>query len=956
MRSTLAVTVSCLVSCGSAQQRSVALQVDRARAEAALAAPARATFALVAVPLIDPEAPLQLLSTDDGEERALWGPLRLTFDDGQPVVVGEAPRSAIIAVTQTDAREPWLFVTEDGAAWSATRFDGTLRRLDHEAGARVTALSLNSHGAIALATDDKSVFFATSDGIMRAPEALRGPLISAAFSSADRGWIIEQPGRLFEVRDRGRTLVDRSLDGEAALELWASPQQTLIRTPSAWLALGPDQRWHIVAEPLRTEQWRPITDSLANSIALSAALEPTRGRALALALGAAALSDGTLAMFDRAHDGEVVFLRAESVRRVSAPCSAAVLHTFGERVVLECTDADSGLARFFIGSERGFEPLGAPREPLGSLLASNVHIARDGSAIVIEQGCDGSRNDSVSAHATVLCVLDHGHSPRPVVVTTAVGRVRAVRASRVLFDPGTPSSGMSRDWYLADLASLTPVPVEQPAHWTHVTLDAEGAVIATGPDGRSFVRAAPGRPIEQSALPARNARVFSIDAQRLVAAAPPAYWLSEDQGRSWSPLTVGVDGAASIRVDPRLVRARTASLLGAASETDSCASYACLVGDGLVLAERSWLHVSPIQAARYGPQSVEASFVEPQRGPDQRVFFCGPFEALSHRAHHSPSTRDERWGGAPGSRGWIAVDERERRLRFRWVSLEQERIVHRQSAWSTVPPIEHAPSTPTGVTPAPIDYRLRLATSMFAIVERCAGHDACDVLFAPSDATVRSIATPALALSGTRWRGELVLAERTNDHGFALWIARTERTALRVALDTRAGADAVLAFDRHGNLIARRSFAWAENACAMRALGFDGGQLGIVCAPSDRPTSLQFFSLTGGERTLQADLSAPSPCDPRSPSASWMVSTGAGWAPLFYVFGLGVPFELGVRAHWSLDGAGPCMRELRLDPHGIATQLQSQLRASLRIRARGDTFEAELIGRSTVERVQCDAR
>jgi len=954
VRTVLLVAASALSGCGAAQQRAVSARLDRPALGGASAAPVRASFALVAVPLIDPEAPLQMVALDDGSQRALWGPLRLSFDDGQPVVVGEAPRSAMIAATQTEASEPWLFVTEDGAAWSARTFDGPLRRLPNEAGARVSALSSDSHGAIALSTEDKSVFFATSDGVARAPESLRGPVIAAAFSSADRGWIIEQPGRLFEVRDRGRTLVDRSLTGEAALDVWASPERSLIRAPTAWLTLAQDQRWRAAPEPLRPERWRPVTDSLANSIALSAALEPTRGRALALSLGAVALSDGSLAMFDRAREGEVVFLRAESVRRVTAPCSKAVLHAFGERVVLECGDEDSGLARFFVGSERGFEPLGAPREPLGSLQASNVHIAPDGSAIVIEQGCSGASKDLVTSRAGVLCVLDHGHSPRPVVVPTTVSRVRAVRASRVLFDQGSLLAGMSRDLQLADLSSLSPIAVEHSASWTHATLDAEGAVIAALPGQRSFVRAAPGRPHERRALPARDARVLSIDAQRLVAAAPPDYWLSEDQGRSWTQLALAIDGAASIRIDPRSIRARASSLLGAASEADSCASYACVIGDGLILAERSWLRAPPIQSARAGSQRVDVSPVDPQRGPDQRVFFCGQLEALSRRSH--TSARDERWGGAPGSRGWIAVDEREQRLRVRWVALERDRAVQRQSALSTLAPIEPAQSAVTSGTSTPIDYRLRLATSAFALIERCAGPGACDVLFAPSNGPVRSIVTPALALSGARWRGELLLAESTNDQGFALWIARTERTSARVALETRAGADAVLAFDARANLVARRSFAWAEDACSTRALAFDQGELGIVCARNDRPAALQFFSLTGAERTLRADLSAPSACDGREPSASWMVSTSAGWAPLFYVLGLGVPFEHGVRARWSLGPSGPCLRELRVDHHETGARLQSSLRAALRIRPRGDSFEAELIGRSSVERALCDAR
>lgn len=907
---------------------------------------------IVAVPLVEGAPTLDVLGADDGRTRAIWGPFRVAFDDGQPVVVGEAPRVAIIAATRTRDGGDWLFVTRDGAAWTAPSFSGPLHRLDDEAGGRVRALSRETHGAVALSAADNSVLFASADGVRRAPESLRGPVVDATFASAEQGWIVEQPGRLLEVRDRGRTLVDRSLGDDAALELHSNGGALRVRSPRAWLSLGDDQRWHAQQAPAPLQA---APEHSGNAIALSAALEPTRGRALALSLGAVALSGRVLAMMDRSGDGEIVFLHADSARRVDAPCVSGVLHPFGERVVVECGDDTSGLARFFVGSERGFEPVGGPREPLGPLPANLVHVARDGTAIVIEQGCNGSRKDQPAERATVLCVLDHGHSPRPIALTAPVSRVREVRASRVLFEQGSLLSGMSRDMHVANIGSLSPVAIDGSAPWRDATLDAEGAVLATTTHAgrRTLVRAVVGQPLAQRPLPVGASRVRSIDAQRIVAIddSAPAFWLSEDQGRSWAPLALSVDGGAAM-ASPRRPTTRVVSLLGGASEEDACASYACLVADGLVVTDPSWLRAPPIAAARSGPNVVDEPTPPLDRGPDQRVFFCGAVR--SNADAPAERARDQQWGGAPGSRGWLAIDEHAQRVRARWISFERELLVRRQSAPSVIPSLTASPS--------PVDYRLRLATSAFAIIERCAGESECDVLFAPANGAIRAISAPREELSGSDWSGRLHLAEATNNQGFALWITRVDPVNQSALDPSQRAADVLLSFDQRATLVARRSFAWAPGECSMRALGVHTGELGIFCASNERPSTLRFFSITGQEREATVALDrAEASCDAIAPSEPWMVNTTPGWAPLFYLRGRALEYGLGVRARWSLGARGACLSELRLDPSSprASARLQALLQGaptSLVLRARSGSLEALSVGRSSVERTPCDAR
>lgn len=962
------------LGCSGAQPRLVRSTALRAAPLATPGAARAALWQLTAVGLLREDARARFVDGGDGVPRWLFGPLRVVLDGDQPVVVGEATRAPIVAATRLDEASGWLFVTEDGAAWTARAFDAALRRAPSEAAGRVRALSDRSFGAIAVETADHSVFFASAAGLVRAPDTLAEPVIAAAFSDADRAWIIEQPGRVLEARDRGRSITARPLgDGEAALELFVTPGEVLVRTGRGWRALDPQlQRWVARPAPITATPSLGAAD-VANALAVSAALEPTRGRALALSLGAVALSDRSLALIDRGAGGELVFVKADgSTRRVEAPCEQGTLHPFGERLVVECGDESTQMARYYLGDERGFRAITDSPAP-----ADSVHIAPDGTGIVIERSCRAGpdRDDGDATRTAVACVFDHGHSARSMLIDPDT-RVRAVRAGRVLLEPNS-STRAAPEFRVANLRSLhESIAVEGDWAWRDPTLAADGAVVATVPLGRGFALArwTAGAPAERYALPPRATQAFSVDATRAVALAraPAAAWISEDRGRTWTALALGVDGASSVSATSagRYTRS-TASVLGraAADINGTCAAYACALDDGLVLASADWLRAAPIAAARLAPDASETQPLAERRGPVEQVWFCGNVEPRTHSINGlvrtATSAPSDPWGGAPGARGWLAVDERGASVRVRWISVELGRPAQRASAFSPIAAIATSASSPRTASPSPVDWHLRLATDTYAVLERCTAADECDVLWAPAGGAPRVIAAPDELLASSHWRAKVQLVEPTADRGFALWIAREESSRNGALLWTdRGGADVVLAFDRAGRLLAQRSFAWAEDQCSMRALAFDGDSLGVACARDDRPTHLRFFALSGApERRIDAafDREPLVGCEERADMRAWMVTGTPGWAPLVYARGRPLAFEFGVRARWSLRDAGPCLTELRVDARAPnpGAALQRALDASVRVassRADAGRLHADFIGPSAIQRASCTQR
>ncbi len=967
--------------CGAGQRpaSSPAILAHPRAADAGLVTASR--WEVVAVPLVQTQDTLHAIDAGDGVARWTFGPLRVTLDGDQLVAVGEPPRSAIVASAPLAGDGGWLFVTEDGAAWTAQTFDGPLRRLAREAATRVRALSAQSFDAIALESPDHSVLFASRAGVLRAPDTIVGPPLAASFVSQDRGYVIEQPGRVFEITSAGRSARPLSIGQDAALDLAIGPNAALVRTARGWLALAPSGQWTAHPGPPANVHASANAADLAQSVAVSAVLEPTRGRAFALSLGAVALEDRTVALVDRSHGGELVFLRPDaSTQRVDGPCAQGVLHPFGAQLVVECGHEDSHLARYFVGDQRGFRPLGGERNDLGERSPSTVHIAADGSGVIIEQPCQQRRDDPRDEESdSVFCVLDHGHSPRSVTVAPLT-RVRQIRAGRALL-AGHARSGQIAELFVANLSSLDePAIVEHGWQWRHPTLSPDGSVIATALRGaqRMLVRASPAQTAQWNALPPHVTRVHAADAERFVAfsRAPAALWMSEDRGRTWSQRPLNIDGASSVHSDEPPAEARYgADFLGRnpAHIDGACTAYACVFDDGIIVADPSWLRAPPLAAAREASDTLVDPAREARRGPIDAVWFCGDVtqqRALSptgavvrSAAAPTASAGDQRWGGAPGSSGWLAIDERSGTARARWIAAEQARVTQHASVFSTLAPLVDN-NAAVRSAPSSTDYQLRLATRAFAIIERCAPSGECDVLFARAQGPLRALLSARAQLSSSTWTGRLQLAEPLPDGGFALWFARVETSASTTLLSLAQGsADAVLSFDREGAPRERRSFAWAEGQCSTRALALDAGELGLVCVHNEEPSRLRFFSISSGlERSITADFSASSgACVERANERSWLVTGSAGWAPLVYARGRAAAFEFGVRARWALRASGPCLSELRVDspPGSFASPLQASLQTSLRVRPTPEDprrLHADFIGRTSIERASCTQR
>jgi hypothetical protein len=677
-------------------------------------------------------------------------------------------------------------------------------------------------------------------------------------------------------------------------------------------------------------------------------------------------------------------------------------------VVLECHGSDVSDehgARYFVGAASGFEPLGGSglRAPAG-IDPSRVHVAPDGSAVLIEGGCEqrpdlapvssfGARRPLDADPSGELCVVDGAHSPRRQLIDRAA-RILAVRAGRVLFDIGGGVVRGRLQLGALRVASLSAthsdVELAPSVRWVSASLAPDGSVYGTASRaGRlHFIRVEPGSAPELRPLPPGAERVVAIDPRRWLAIArePAAVFESDDRGAHWTERSLNIDGASSIPSDfasldsasersPWLGRSRWIA-------ADRCMPIACELGDGLVYADESWLAAPPLRAARRAQDSDEPR--DPSRaqlGPVEALWFCGdaalpvraerflwpPSRSTPARTAAPPASPalDEAALGEPGARGWLAVEEPGGLFRARWRAIDERGVFERSSVAAPLAPLAPQPVPRVSSQRAPSSFRLRLATREYAVIERCSEHW-CDVLFAPSSGTARVLVTVGAQLSGERWSAHLHAVEPSRARGFVLWLTHSheDRREDSQMLD-EVDADAVLSFDRSGAALAARTYAWAPSQWALRALGFDGVEHGIVVASHERSEPLRFFSLSGQHDgvPLTSRISGDSePCAQLESDGPWLVTGSAGWAPLVYARGRAVAFEQGVRARYMLTAPVACLRELRVDPvDDRATALQRALRAAIWLRAGRSadgqpSLESSFVSARSVERAWCRRR
>jgi hypothetical protein len=195
--------------------------------------------------------------------------------------------------------------------------------------------------------------------------------------------------------------------------------------------------------------------------------------------------------------------------------------------------------------------------------------------------------------------------------------------------------------------------------------------------------------------------------------------------------------------------------------------------------------------------------------------------------------------------------------------------------------------TPPNWNASPFSYAPRFVSRALAIVERCSFNTTyggasrsrqCDlVVLAPNSPpriwlSPRTVAAPLSAVSSPRIAELAPLADGT--FGVRIATGPLEEQPNSAESRSELRVDLVLRVDSSGVVREQRSFAWTSREQRLRALGFDGSQLGLVLLrPGMR--QLRFFrSPSEPDRVLAPAPLRLQPCgvEPR-PDAPFFVSS-----------------------------------------------------------------------------------
>ncbi len=129
--------------------------------------------------------------------------------EGHDIAGAPYPARALVAAAHVD--DGWLFAAADGTVYAAPSFRGALRvRAAFPAGARVSAgRNAMHHGRLGYVDADGAGW--TVDGASPRRLPLRR-VVALAFTSAQRGWAVVEPGTLLRTDDAGRTFTEVAME------------------------------------------------------------------------------------------------------------------------------------------------------------------------------------------------------------------------------------------------------------------------------------------------------------------------------------------------------------------------------------------------------------------------------------------------------------------------------------------------------------------------------------------------------------------------------------------------------------------------------------------------------------------------------------------------------------------------------------------------------------------------
>ncbi|MDP3279183.1 MAG: hypothetical protein Q8Q09_28590 [Deltaproteobacteria bacterium] len=918
-----------------------------------------------------PEDPEALIALEDAPASApMWllGGLRGEYAPGEPLQVrlgrGPAVLAPIVAAAPTDDGS-WLFATRDGALWHAGSFLGELQRVSGEAGRTVRGFTTRSWHVLALTARDGSLYLGRREGLVRAPDVLDGPVISAAFANEQLGVALVRPGTAFATNDRGAHWHALPVAPHAALSVRATATEIVVRTTHGLATVGADLQWQprvlnaapVAHTPMSTEA-REITNKTLFSAALR---EPSMGPARALSYGAVWRTDGPIAWIE--DDTLVTWSLQDGLQIDPVPCSGATVHAFGAAWLAQCSEHEH--SRLLVGGRRAWSTLAA------QLPDEITVVAPDASAVVVERPCHQGPSHG-------LCVISPDGT-RETLSLAARARVLSIRARRVLIDRGDVGQ-REHDYAVISLAESdrTPRPLPDTVRWQEAFLTDDGTAwgpalatetTAEGRLSRTRVIARVSRTHELTLapLPSRNAHVAWISPSRWIAwqNAPFVLWSSRDQGAHWTLDSRAVSEPTHDVValeDQDLARPAAPRIQHTRGPRERCLGPYCVLPDHRVYAQQSALPTSQPSLAALNPS--EPSGALPRRPTRQsasafRLYFCSPSDGspASPSPAHAPSLRfgaGALLDGAP-RHSPDEADDALRGLRVRDGSTR----VFRARTGSPLPPLGQQRPARDGL----VELLPRLVTAHYAVVERCLLEARCELLFFTRNGSVRSLGFVDTWLSGPDWQGRVHAVQTLGTDGngpadFVVWLTRAStRPGHDTPSEDHDGADAILHYDAQANLRAFRAFAWGPSPLELRALSLSAGTLGMTIATREDPNGLQFYSISGDPMRSLARRFADRPpaCQaPRTQRSDWLLSSTPGYGATVYFGGRVAPIERGLRVRWELEDDGWCLARAHIESSDLTDDsLQIALQGALTLRAHAGALEASRVHERGTQAWRC---
>jgi hypothetical protein len=540
----------------------------------------------------------------------------------------------------------YVFITESGALYTAAEFLGplTLRR---PSGPRVTSC-LVSRGVMVLEEGHNDLLFVGLEGeTWRAPEALRGQVVDAAFRDLRHGIVVVAPGVALLTRDNV-TYAPLDFGGRTVVAAWPEADRWVVQTTDGWFAVDDAGQATALADPPDAAR-PPLSDAL-----LARVFAAAQARQPAAFTDTLPGPDGRLLvrLAEDDDEGEPVDVSTATwspgggLRSLDAPRTDCDVLEWGGRGLANCPDAIH------------VQDDAAGWRTLGPSVDARIVTAADGSTFATLDECDGEHRRAAQLTCGRTLRVHDGEGWRTRTLDERVDlldvhgrhvlvRTRRTRAVQLL----------SMDSAAGDRTLSMPEPFTR----LFLHFDAGGGIWGSawgategGVTPTIAVYAPPGEALAEVSLPEEAFGFEMADGRHGMAVgdALDEVWVTSDGARSWERLALpgaGDVGGLELPVNER----------GGTSPVLQCSALACRVhytwvwGAPSVVASMdraSFVHVPSGEAESSAPLSWRAD-----PAPAQPVVHC---ELPAYRDEGAWSSRARR------TTGFLGVDGEQLRWAF----------------------------------------------------------------------------------------------------------------------------------------------------------------------------------------------------------------------------------------------------------------------------------------------------